>query len=158
MSTMGDWPLTVTDRKNGPGSVPTISVTKNFGPSWVGEFMFGVGRGGVTIAPADDRATRKVTGINTPLLYADANTPDLIPSLVFGGIASVGTPVTTSVFGPFDQRFLIWQTMDNITKILLSITTVALAATLVVNGAGTAKVIGAASSGFTNSLSAAEKG
>lgn len=48
--------------------------------------------------------------------------------------------------------------MDNITKILLSITTVALAATLVVNGAGTAKVVSAAGSAFTNSLSAAEKG
>jgi hypothetical protein len=48
--------------------------------------------------------------------------------------------------------------MDNITKVLLSITTVALAATLVVNGTGTAKVVGAVTSGFSNSLSAAEKG
>lgn len=48
--------------------------------------------------------------------------------------------------------------MDNITKVLLSITTVALVATLVVNGANTAKVIGAAGSAFTGSLSAAEKG
>lgn len=48
--------------------------------------------------------------------------------------------------------------MDQITKVLLSITTVALVATLVVNGANTAKVIGAAGSAFTGSLSAAEKG
>ena len=112
-----NWPLTITDRKNGPGSVPTISMTKNFGASMVGEFMFGVGRGGVTIAPKDDKATRSAAGINTPLLYPDANTPNLIPSLIFGGIASVSAPVNTSVFGTFDQRFLIWQTMDSLTKV-----------------------------------------
>jgi hypothetical protein len=48
--------------------------------------------------------------------------------------------------------------MDNITKVLLSVTTVALVATLVVNGANTAKVVSAAGGAFTNSLSAAEKG
>lgn len=48
--------------------------------------------------------------------------------------------------------------MDNITKVLLSITTVALVATVVVNGANSAKVVGAAGSAFSNSLSAAEKG
>jgi hypothetical protein len=112
-----NWPLTITDRKNGPGSVPTISLTKTFNPNTVGEFMFGIGRGGVTIAPQDNKATRSASGINTPLLYPNANTPDLIPSLTFGGLASVSTPVNTSVFGTFDQRFLIWQTMDNITRI-----------------------------------------
>jgi outer membrane receptor protein involved in Fe transport len=79
--------------------------------------MFGVGRGGVTIAPQDDKATRTATGVSTPLLYPNANTPNLIPSLTFGGIGSVSTPVNTSVFGTFDQRFLVWQTMDNITKV-----------------------------------------
>lgn len=48
--------------------------------------------------------------------------------------------------------------MDNITKVLLSITTVALVATVVVNGANSAKVVNAATSGFSSSLSAAEKG
>lgn len=48
--------------------------------------------------------------------------------------------------------------MDNVTKIALAITTVALVATLVVNGANTAKVIGAAGGAFSNSLSAAQKG
>lgn len=48
--------------------------------------------------------------------------------------------------------------MDNITKVLLSITTVALVATLVVNGPGTAKVIDSAFNGFSRSLSAAQKG
>jgi hypothetical protein len=48
--------------------------------------------------------------------------------------------------------------MDNITKVLLSITTVALVATLVVNGTNTAKVISATGSAFSQSLSVAQKG
>ncbi|MEO7650993.1 MAG: carboxypeptidase regulatory-like domain-containing protein, partial [Bryobacteraceae bacterium] len=119
-----NWPLTITDRKNGPGSIPTMSLTNNFGPTLVNELVIGVGRGGVTIAPQGDAATRAASGINTPLLYPSANTPGLIPSMTFGGIASI--PVTnnipatpnTSVFGPFDQRFSIWHVMDNVTKVL----------------------------------------
>ena len=48
--------------------------------------------------------------------------------------------------------------MDSITKVALAITTVALVATIVVNGANSAKVISAASQGFAGSLTAAEKG
>jgi hypothetical protein len=112
-----NWPLAITDRKNGPGSVPSISLTKNFGPTVVNEFVFGIGRGGVTIAPQGDAITRATSGINTPLLYPNANTPGYIPSLSFGGIASVGSIANTSMFGPFEQRFLIWQIMDNLTKV-----------------------------------------
>jgi hypothetical protein len=111
-----NWPLTITDRKNGPGNVSTLSLTKNFGPSLVNEFTFGSGRGSVTIAPSTNLATRASSGINTPLLFPNANLSGLIPSLVFNGIASV-TPVTTSVFGTFDQNFTIWQAMDNLTKV-----------------------------------------
>jgi hypothetical protein len=48
--------------------------------------------------------------------------------------------------------------VDDITKVLLAITTVALVATLVVNGTNSAKVISAAGSAFSGSLGAAEKG
>lgn len=48
--------------------------------------------------------------------------------------------------------------MDNITKVLLSITTVALVATVVVNAAGTANVVKAAGGAFISSLTAAQKG
>jgi hypothetical protein len=48
--------------------------------------------------------------------------------------------------------------MDNITKIALAIVSLGLIATLVVNGSNTAKVISSASSGFSNSITAAEKG
>lgn len=46
----------------------------------------------------------------------------------------------------------------DITKVLVTITTVALVATVVVNGANSAKVIQAGGSAFSTSLAAAEKG
>jgi len=48
--------------------------------------------------------------------------------------------------------------VDNITKVALAIVTVALVATLVVNGTGTAKVISAGGSAFTSALGTAQKG
>jgi len=48
--------------------------------------------------------------------------------------------------------------MDSITKVALAITTVALVAVVVVNGKNSASLVTAGTSGFANSLSAAEKG
>jgi hypothetical protein len=48
--------------------------------------------------------------------------------------------------------------MDGFIKVALAITTVALVATVVVNGSNSAKIITAGSQGFANSLGAAEKG
>ncbi len=48
--------------------------------------------------------------------------------------------------------------MDDITKVLLAITTVALVATIVVNGSNSAKVISALGGAYSGSLTAAEKG
>lgn len=48
--------------------------------------------------------------------------------------------------------------MSTIERVALAIVGVALAATLVVNGKGTAQVVGATTTGFANSLTAAEKG
>lgn len=48
--------------------------------------------------------------------------------------------------------------MDSVTKVALAIVTLGLVATLVVNGPNTAKVITAGTSGFANSISAAQKG
>jgi len=121
-----NWPLTVTDRKNGPGKTLSFTLTHIFTPTLTNEFIYGAGRGGVLIAPADDRATRASTSINTPLLFPEANTGNLIPSLAFGGIASITTnaanpaasgTVGTSVFGPFDQKFVINNFIDNVTKV-----------------------------------------
>jgi hypothetical protein len=48
--------------------------------------------------------------------------------------------------------------MDNITKVALSITTIALVAVIVVNGAQAATVIKAGTTGFGTSITDAEKG
>jgi hypothetical protein len=48
--------------------------------------------------------------------------------------------------------------MDSVTKVALAIVTVALVAVVVVNGANTAKVVNSATTGFANSISAAQKG
>jgi hypothetical protein len=132
-----NWPLTTVARFNGPGDIPTLSLTHNFSPTLVNEFVLGAAVGGVRIGPTDDRATRAVSGINTPLLYPSANTANLIPSLTFNGIPSIpNSNVTnsgvganlasggnlgaaaTSIFGTFDQSFLIWQIMDSVTKVV----------------------------------------
>ena len=48
--------------------------------------------------------------------------------------------------------------MGDLTKIALAIVSLGLVATLVVNGPNTAKVITAATGGFSQSITAAEKG
>lgn len=48
--------------------------------------------------------------------------------------------------------------MPDITKIALAIVALGLAATVIVNGPKTAQVVGAAATGFSKSISAAEKG
>lgn len=48
--------------------------------------------------------------------------------------------------------------MDNVTKVALAIVTVALVATIVVNGSNSAKVVSSIGQAFSGSLSAAQKG
>jgi len=48
--------------------------------------------------------------------------------------------------------------MSQVTKVALAIVSLAVVATLVVNGPNTARVIQAGSQGFAGSISAAEKG
>jgi hypothetical protein len=112
-----NWPLATGARKNGPGNVETITLTHNFGPTWVNEFTFGSARGAVQIAPTTDAATRAATGVDTPFLFPNADVSNLIPSFTFGGIASVSSTPSTSVTGLFYQKFNIWQIMDNLTKV-----------------------------------------
>jgi Carboxypeptidase regulatory-like domain/TonB-dependent Receptor Plug Domain len=112
-----NFPLTITARDNGPGNTLSFTVTKNFGATLINEFTYGAGRGGVTIAPVDDKPTRSATGINTPLLYPSANTPNLIPSLNYGTVANSAATFNTSVFGTFVQQFVINNFIDNVTKV-----------------------------------------
>ncbi|MDQ3013383.1 MAG: Plug and carboxypeptidase regulatory-like domain-containing protein, partial [Acidobacteriota bacterium] len=113
-----NWPLTNTNRRNGPGNLMSFTLTHNFSPTLINEFTFGAGRGGVTIAPSDERATRSVTGINTPLLYPNANEPNLIPSIIMGAVPNSSALGNTSVFGTFDQRFVINNFINNTTKVV----------------------------------------
>jgi hypothetical protein len=48
--------------------------------------------------------------------------------------------------------------VNGVTKVALAIVTLGLVATLVVNGPNTAKVVTAGTTGFANSLQAAERG
>jgi carboxypeptidase family protein/TonB-dependent receptor-like protein len=112
-----NWPLDIVNRFNGPGNVQQITLTKNFGPTWVNEFTFGEARGHVSILPEGDAATRAATGVDTPFVFPNADVANLIPSLSFGGITgAAGTP-STSVTGLFYQNFVIWQVMDNLSKV-----------------------------------------
>jgi len=112
-----NWPLVPGARHNGPGDIQSISMTHNFGPTWVNDFTFGEARGHVTIAPVSDAATRAVTGVDTPFLFPNADVSNLIPTLTFGGIASVAGTPSTSVTGLFHQDFSHWEGVDNLTKV-----------------------------------------
>ena len=121
-TTTASWnfPLTTTERKNGPGNTLSFTLTQSLGPSLFNEFMFASGRGGVDIAPSDDKATRTFNHITTPLLYPGVNSAngDYIPALTYGGIASVSTIGSTAgTTGPFSQKFLINTFSDSLTKI-----------------------------------------
>ncbi len=115
-----NFPLTTTERRNGPGNTLSFTLTHNFSSTTVNEFSYGAGRGGVNIEPADDRATRTYNNVTTPLLYPQVNAAygDYIPALTYGGIASVPTVGSTAgTTGPFNQHFVINTFTDNLTKI-----------------------------------------
>jgi len=115
-----NFPLTTTERRNGPGNTLSFTLTQNVSSTMFNEFMFASGRGGVNIAPTDNRATRTYNKITTPLLYPDVNSQwgDYVPALTYGGIASVSTIGSTAgTTGPFDQKFLINTFSDSLTKV-----------------------------------------
>ena len=51
--------------------------------------MYGAGRGGVNIAPSDDKADALLTGINTPLLFPNATCSATVPMLPLRRIANI---------------------------------------------------------------------
>jgi hypothetical protein len=117
-------------RKNGPGDTFSLTLTHTFGPSVINEFIYGAGRGGVFIGPIDlNDVTRAQMNVNTPLLYPGADPTDTVPSVRFLGIPGQNCTATSaiqtacSVAGtdfngtPFDQRFVINNFMNNLTKV-----------------------------------------
>jgi hypothetical protein len=128
-TSLANWnfPITETIRANGPGKTLSFTVNHNFSSTLTNEFTFGAGRGGVSIAPADDRVSRSVTGIATPLIFPDANSGDFIPALGFNGIANVPNACAANSSAPcvanvniggtaFSQRFTINTFTNSLTK------------------------------------------
>ncbi|MCM3881114.1 MAG: Plug and carboxypeptidase regulatory-like domain-containing protein [Vicinamibacterales bacterium] len=112
-----NWPVTETIRANGPGNTLSFTLTSNLSSTMTNEFTYGAGRGGVSIAPADDKVSRAVTGISTPLIFASANPGDYIPALGFAGIASVPTVANVNIGGTaFSQHFTIDTFTDSLIK------------------------------------------
>jgi len=115
-------------RKNGPGDTFSLTLTHSFSPSLINEFVYGAGRGGVYIGPvALSDVTRARYGVTTPLLFPGADPSDTIPSVRFlgvpnqacpaTGVAGCGTAVTDFNGTPFDQRFVINNFINNLTKV-----------------------------------------
>jgi len=115
-------------RRNGPGETFSLTLTHSFSSSLINEFTYGAGRGGVYIGPVDlNDVTRAHFGVTTPLLFAGADPSDTIPSVRFlgipnqacptTGVANCGTAVTDFNGTPFDQRFVINNFIDNLTKV-----------------------------------------
>ena len=113
-----NWPLTVTDRKNGPGNVLSFTLTHSFNPTLVNEFVFGAGRGGRDHRAGgrqgdshDDRdqyaapLSRRQYPQSDPKHHAGRHRQRCQPS------------EHTMVFGTFDQRFVINNFLDNLTKV-----------------------------------------
>ena len=119
-----DWPLTVTERKNGPGRTLSFTLTHTFSPTLSNELVFASGRGGVNIGPVDDRFTRAATGIDVPLLFPSANAGNAMPTLSFDGNPTATVAVGNQTFAetnfngtPFRQTFTIDNFIDNVTKV-----------------------------------------
>ncbi len=123
-------PLAGVVRKNGPGDTLSLTLTQTFGSSLVNEFIYGAGRGGVFIGPINlDDVTRSHLNVGTPLLFPSADPTGTVPSVRFLGIAGQNCTATSaiqtacSVAGtdfngtPFDQRFVINNFMDNVTRV-----------------------------------------
>jgi hypothetical protein len=117
-------------RKNGPGDTLSFTLTHTFSPSLINEFIYGAGRGGVFIGPIDlDDVTRARLNVGTPLLFPGADPTDTVPSVRFLGIPGQNCTATSaiqtacSVAGtdfngtPFDQRFVINNFMNNLTRV-----------------------------------------
>jgi hypothetical protein len=115
-------------RRNGPGHVFSATLTHTFSPTLVNELTYGLGRGGVFIGPVDlDEVRRSTLGVDTPLLFPNADPEGVIPSVRFLGIANQTCPTTgvancatavTDFNGtPFDQTFMIHNFMNNVTRV-----------------------------------------
>lgn len=125
-----NFPLAGIVRRNGPGDTLSLTLTHTFSSSLINEFIYGAGRGGVYIGPIDlEDVTRRKLGVSTPLLFPGADPSDTIPSVRFLGIPGQNCTATSNITAacsvagtdfngtPFDQRFVINNFLDNLTKV-----------------------------------------
>jgi hypothetical protein len=104
-------------RKNGPGDVFSLTLTHSFSSTLINELTYGTGRGGVFIGPVElQEVGRAKLGVNTPLLFPNADPQGVIPSVSFAGVANQTFANTAFNGTPFDQRFVINNFMNNLTK------------------------------------------
>ena len=103
-------------------------LTHTFSPTLINEFVYGLGRGGVFIGPVDLTTSTRASSWRehaAPLPAAPTPTTSM-PSVRFlgianqacpaTGVANCATPVTDFNGTPFDQKFVINNFMDNLTK------------------------------------------
>lgn len=113
-----NFPLTDVVRKNGPGDVFSVTLNHVISPTLVYEVVYGAGRGGVFIGPVDlNEVTRTRWNVTTPLLFPNADPTGGIPSVSLGGIAGQTFASTTFNGTPFDQRFVIDNLTNTLTKV-----------------------------------------
>jgi Carboxypeptidase regulatory-like domain/TonB-dependent Receptor Plug Domain len=119
-----NFPLVPVARGNGPGWVFGYNLTYNITPTLVNEFNYAPSYGAVFIKMDGEAGLRGGTGINTPLLFPDANVGGAIPSFSYDtniagatGFSGI-TYADMNIFGsPFNQHFVIHNFIDNLTKV-----------------------------------------
>jgi hypothetical protein len=86
-------------------------------PTLINEAIFGHGTFVTNIEASTTGFSRAVTGITTPLLFANANAPyDVIPSMTFGGLTNQTAPSVSINGSPFFQQIPSYNVADNLTK------------------------------------------
>ncbi len=105
----------ITDAR--PGKGLAISATTMVSPTMTNEATWGFGKNIIHIDPTTDGLTRAKTGINLPVLYANAVQHDFIPTFGFNG----SRLANTASFGTNDAPFYNYNTtiewIDNLAKV-----------------------------------------
>jgi hypothetical protein len=119
-TTLGDnFPTPGTVDRSGSGFNYAFTFTSTITPTLINEAIFGHGKFVTNIVASTDGFSRIKTGINTPLLFPQANAPyDIIPSMSFGGLTNQTAPSVSINGSPFFQQIPSYNIIDNVTKIL----------------------------------------
>jgi hypothetical protein len=104
--------------RSGSGYNMALNWTSTITPTLLNEAIFGHGIFVTNIVASTNGFSRASSGINTPLLFPQANAPyDIIPSMAFGGITNQTTSSVSINGSPFFQQIPSYNVSDNLTKI-----------------------------------------